>query len=241
MRVKVTFSSDKPIVFSTCYNRAIQGCIYNLMNPDFSNWLHDEGFNVDGRSLKLFTFSRLFGPFTRRGDLIVFDTRVELYVSSPVDAFMAQLCNNLLKSEIQLETNMVRAEAIDFLRKPSFSSTAIVKTLSPITVYSTLLTPRNTKKTYYYSPYENEFSTLIRENLLRKAGVLGYNAKGEFKVEPVGRVKDTYITFKGTVIRGWTGKFKVSGDQSLLEVGYEAGLGSKNSAGFGMIEVIHDV
>jgi CRISPR-associated endoribonuclease Cas6 len=41
-------------------------------------------------------------------------------------------------------------------------------TLSPITVYSTLYTAEGKKKTYYFSPYEQEFSQLVSINLARK-------------------------------------------------------------------------
>ncbi len=45
----------------------------------------------------------------------------------------------------------------------------IVKTLSPITVYSTLETPDGRKKTYYYNPFKADFKELIIKNLQRKA------------------------------------------------------------------------
>jgi CRISPR-associated endoribonuclease Cas6 len=241
MRVRLTFSSETPLTLSTCYNRAIQGCIYSLMNSDFASWLHDEGFRSFGRSFKLFTFSRLFGTFIRKGDLINFISKVHLYISSPVETFIEQLCNNLLKSKVQLETNPVKVESIEFLKKPHFCSAMIVNTLSPITVYSTLFTPQGNKKTYYYSPYEREFSTLIKQNLLKKAQILEVRSSEEFNIEPFGKIKDVYIDFKGTVVRGWKGRFKVQGDPALVEIGYETGFGSKNSAGFGMIDVIENV
>lgn len=239
MRAKYTFSSEAPIVLTKYYNRAIQGLIYNLLDTDFANWLHDTGFKYGRRSFKLFTFSRLFGPFTRRGDLIDFGKKVQLYISSPIDKFVGQLCNNLLKKKLVLETNFINVESIEFLKKPTFSPSAIIRTLSPVTVYSTLLTPQNTKKTYYYSPYEKEFSELILQNLLKKADMLNIAAKKEFKIRPYC-VKDVYVSFKETLIRGWVGEFEVEGDPNLLEIAYETGLGSKNSAGFGMIELIEN-
>lgn len=239
MRVRVTFSSDEPIVLTKSYNRAIQGLIYSLIDADFRGWLHDIGFKLGGRRFKMFTFSRLCGLFVRKGDLIYFGKKVQLYISSPIDKFMDQLCNNLLKSKVSLETSPVIVESIEFIKKPTFCSHVKARTLSPVTVYSTLLTSQNTKKTYYYSPYEKEFSQLILKNLLKKANLLGKEVEKRFQLQPL-RIKDTYINFKGTIVRGWSGEFMLDGDPNLIEVGYDAGLGSKNSAGFGMIEVVQN-
>jgi CRISPR/Cas system endoribonuclease Cas6 (RAMP superfamily) len=40
---------------------------------------------------------------------------------------------------------------------------------SPITAYSTLLTPDDKKKTYYYHPREHEFTDMVQNNLKKKA------------------------------------------------------------------------
>jgi CRISPR-associated endoribonuclease Cas6 len=45
------------------------------------------------------------------------------------------------------------------------------------------------------------------------------------------------LKFKGTWVRGWMGKYLLEGDPGLLKVAYDAGLGSKNSQGFGLFEV----
>ena len=45
--------------------------------------------------------------------------------------------------------------------------------------------------------------------------------------------------FKNTIIKGWMGLYKISGNPELLKIAYDAGIGSKNSAGFGMWEVIN--
>ncbi|MGB9682800.1 MAG: CRISPR-associated endoribonuclease Cas6, partial [bacterium] len=45
------------------------------------------------------------------------------------------------------------------------------------------------------------------------------------------------VFFKNNPIEGWTGIYELSGSPELISVTYEAGLGSKNSEGFGMWEV----
>jgi CRISPR-associated endoribonuclease Cas6 len=118
----------------------------------------------------------------------------------------------------------------------------LVHTLSPIVVYSTLLTKEGKKKTYYYSPLEEEFSGLITRNLKKKYALLnGRMLEGKVEVESIKRCREVMVSFKGTVIKGWHGKFKISGNKDLILTGYRCGFGSKNSAGFGMVEVYKDV
>ncbi|PNV79087.1 MAG: CRISPR-associated endoribonuclease Cas6, partial [Dictyoglomus turgidum] len=45
------------------------------------------------------------------------------------------------------------------------------------------------------------------------------------------------VIFKNTPIEGWAGVFELSGDPALIAITYEAGLGNKNSEGFGMWEI----
>ncbi len=37
------------------------------------------------------------------------------------------------------------------------------------------------------------------------------------------------------MIKGWNGKFRLTGDKKMLELALSAGLGAKNSQGFGLI------
>lgn len=46
------------------------------------------------------------------------------------------------------------------------------------------------------------------------------------------------IKYKGTVIKGYSGDFILKGNPELIKLAYDTGLGSKNSQGFGCIEVM---
>ena len=46
------------------------------------------------------------------------------------------------------------------------------------------------------------------------------------------------VDYKGIKIRGVVSLFHVIGAPELIRVGYECGFGDKNSAGFGMVEVL---
>ena len=116
-----------------------------------------------------------------------------------------------------------------------------IRMLSPITIYSTLSKANGGKKTYYYSPFENEFSQLISENAKKKfKAFYGKEPNGEIQLISlnVNKSNERIIFYKGTVIKGWMGIYEVSGDPELIKLTYDAGLGGKNSQGFGCFEVL---
>lgn len=241
MRLWAEFSAPGVVRLPVYYNHAVQGLIYRLLPDEYRRTLHDEGY-VDGkRSLKLFTFSRIFGKVLRaESGIIVFQPPVRLCIGSPVERFVSELANRLIKEpRVQLAGNELQLASVEFPKKPPLAGRVEFYTLSPITVYSTLYTADGRKKTYYYSPQEREFSELITANLLRKyRACRGEEVKGGVRVTPLRPVKERVVVFKGTVIKAWSGRFVMEGDTRLIETAYEAGAGSKNSAGFGMIEVV---
>jgi CRISPR-associated endoribonuclease Cas6 len=80
-------------------------------------------------------------------------------------------------------------------------------------------------------------------NLERKYQLIyGQKLEGsDIRIEPLGHKDDRYckvLQYKDTVIKGWNGIYRLRGDRRLIKVAYEAGLGSKNSQGFGCFEVM---
>jgi CRISPR-associated endoribonuclease Cas6 len=173
--------------------------------------------------------------------LVAFHPPIKVCISSPIERFLSELINQLVKnSKLQLLGNELQVTSIEIPRSPALGDEAVFYTLSPITVYSTLYTAEGKKKTYYYSPYEEEFSQLASINLARKyKAYKGEEMHGDVGITPLGRPKESIVLFKGTVIKAWAGRFKIKGDKRLIEMAYEAGIGSKNSAGFGMVEVFN--
>jgi CRISPR-associated endoribonuclease Cas6 len=243
MRIRVTLEKEGDDTFSLPihYNHLIQGWIYDSISEELAGFLHDKGFTFGKRKFKLFTFSRLLGRFNISRGLIYFEGPVWLYISTPINKFMREFANMLLrKSTIRLGRELLKAKGIAFLNGPSFSRENEIRMLSPVTAYSTLLTPEGRKKTYYYSPMEREFEEILNNNAVKKCQLVhGRVLKGHLKVIPI-KVRESIVIYKGTVIKGWMGRFKLSGPKMLMEIVYEAGLGSKNSEGFGMFEVIRN-
>ncbi|MEM2587149.1 MAG: CRISPR-associated endoribonuclease Cas6 [Candidatus Bathyarchaeia archaeon] len=213
-----------------------------MLSPDFSKFLHEAGFTVGKRSFKLFTFSRLLGRYVVNGAEIVFKPPMRLCISSPVERFVMEAVNGFLSNgKVYLYGEELKVTALELPERPQINDKILCRTLSPITVYSTLIMGDGRKKTYYYSPFEDEFSDIISKNLVKKIQALtGKELKGYVSIKPHqgSRPREHIHVFKGTVIKSWSGTYEIQGSPELITMGYEAGIGSKNSQGFGMIEVI---
>ncbi|MGQ9723630.1 MAG: CRISPR-associated endoribonuclease Cas6 [Candidatus Jordarchaeum sp.] len=221
------------------YNHLVQSMIYSNISRELADFLHDKGFIHGKRTFKLFTFSRIIGKPQISNGSIVFEGSVRLYVSSPVERFIRELATTLVqRGNVTLGDTNLLATSVSFSKPPEFKEETYIRTLSPITIYSTLYNSENQKKTYYFSPKELEFSNLLCENAQKKHSILkGERAEGSIEVEPI-RVKEVIVLYRGTVIKGWVGKFLLKGSKDLMRTVYETGLGNKNSQGFGMFEVI---
>ncbi len=242
MRMRITLRSPEGgrAVVPVSYNHLVQAAIYNSLSESLSSFLHDRGFPYGKRRFKMFTFSRLLGRFAldRGAGRLVYEGDVTLYVSSPVERLVEELAGTILRRGYLVIGNRLDVVGVSFPPTPPIGSEVEVRTLSPVTVYSTLYTPDGRRKTYYYSPYEREFSKLASSNAKKKHYVLtGRSIKSDIEVEPL-KVREVFVSYKGTIVRGWTGSFVLRGPKSLILTVYEAGLGAKNSQGFGMLEVV---
>ena len=270
MRLTITFRTALgSIKLPVHYNHILQAFIYDNISPELATFLHEKGYIYGKRSFKLFTFSRLCGKFRLSGEVaegsrevaegfslrkeardIRFESPVKLQIASSDTHFVQEFAENLLrKGNLFLSEQPIIIDSIEVHPNPKFSKGVVINTLSPITVYSTLKKQDGSKKTYYYSPYEQEFSQLITENLKKKFTLI-YSSTGASPLRAQARrvysplivspisVKEKILKYKNTVIKGWAGRFKLKGAPELISVAYDTGLGSKNSQGFGMFEMV---
>ncbi len=244
MRIKITLETrEKSLKLSIHYNHLVQSFIYTNISPKLASFLHQKGYLYGKRKFKLFTFSRIYGKFRLMGGTIEFENPFYFYLSSSDNRFIQEFAEGLLtKNNLTLNRKRVRAISIEVYPNPEFKKEMHIRTLSPITIYSTLSTKDGRKKTYYYSPYEKEFSELIGKNLKKKFHLIHKKEAKEpqFSIEPLVKktLYEKIIKYKGTIIKGWMGRFKIKASPLFLSVAYDTGLGSKNPEGFGMFEII---
>jgi len=227
------------------YNHYQQALIYNWINDEYyQSFLHDVGFKADKSTFKMFTFSKFFGNYNYNQDtkMITFTDKVWFTLSSPNDKFLEYIIDKILfTKKYLLNRQEVQVEDIKY-SKFSPSKGLEVETKSPITAHVSLKDNDKTK-TRYLSPADIEFNEIIRSNLIRKfKAFYGCEPQDDnFTIKPSdGHLKMTISNYKGFIIKGWEGKFYTNGSPELLKIGYDAGLGARNSMGFGLVEKIRN-
>ncbi|MCD6575438.1 CRISPR-associated endoribonuclease Cas6 [Candidatus Aerophobetes bacterium] len=253
MRLTITLQSSGPaslVKLSLHYNYALQSFIYHHISTHLANFIHNKGYRYEGRVFRLFTFSRMVGKYwiEKKDQTIVFSSPFKFQISSPVEEFIQEFAETLARvPDVSIENRSLLVSSIEVHFSPFITSPVFVRMLSPVTCYSTLLTADGKKKTYYFSPFEEEFSRLIRENIFKKY-VSFYQRKpasSEFSILPakVDKRSEKIIKYTPhrasyTIVKGWMGVYKLEGNPELIRLAYDAGLGAKNSQGFGMFEIM---
>lgn len=243
MRVRLSFSPIEGVcILPVHYNHVIQGFIYRHLDAEMAASLHGEGFVEGKRRLKMFVFSRLMGNPVVRDGRIVFSHEFSLVVASPEVGFLESLALHLMDAgEMRLGENRVRLASVEVAAEEVYQCPVLLQALSPITVYSTLSRADGKRKTYYYSPHEPEFCEQIMCNLQRKWRVLygsEVSAEGAYVKPYRVNTRNQHIAlYKGTVIKGWSGIYEAYLPEPLFRMALDAGLGSKNSQGFGCVTV----
>ncbi|MCS7180392.1 MAG: CRISPR-associated endoribonuclease Cas6, partial [bacterium] len=240
MRIKIVLESlnTEKVKLPLHYNYLIQSFIYNHIDKELAEFLHNKGFGYEKRKFKMFVFSRVFSnKFKIVDEEIIFDKEIYFFISSPINEFLTQFAQNLFKTcEFTFGENDLILKGIHILGIPEIRNKEKIKMISPLTIYSTLF-KKDKKKTYYYSPFEREFKILIEENLRKKYQAFYKKTFNfNFKIRPinVNKNNEKIINYKGTIIKGWLGTYEVESEPEIIKFAFDTGLGSKNSQGFGM-------
>ena len=251
--IELSSSDNDHITIPVHYNHLIQSAIYATLDRNIADFLHNTGFEGGGRRFKLFTFSRLTGAYRfnfDRGE-ITYISPAKLVVSSPVERFCESLVNGIMtKNNMRIGPVLLRIQGVKVDRplvvmdkeRAHVETEVRVKTLSPVVVYSTLLRPEGGKYTCYFQPGDGDFTRLAIENLHKKYQAI-YGAappEGEIRIKPLRQPKLQIIKYKNFVIKGYSGILSMKGPASLLQVAVDAGLGAKNSMGFGLLDLINN-
>jgi CRISPR-associated endoribonuclease Cas6 len=254
MRLKIELLAEKPVKLSVGFNEYFQALIYKYLNVDAADWLHNTGFRLEEKTFKFFTFSPFLekASFFPKEKFFLFPQKVSFYIASPLDWILEQFAVNISKCEsveIGREfpfNNRLVVSSIDIIKEERFTNPVIkVKAITPIETHSTFRTADNLKKTHYYTPFEAEFSQMVDMNLGRKwKALFKKDCPYRLKIKPLfhGNGNERIFYFgvgeKRTLIKGWKGVYLVEGDPRFLEFGYASGLGSRNTNGCGLVELI---
>lgn len=223
------------------YNYPVQSAIYRALTKDVGGFFHDTGFDYKGRSFKMFTFSRLLGKSTldRENMVLKFEGPATLVVSSPITQFCSSLATGLLKlGTVRIDQAQLHVTKVQVSEPKAEGESIDIKMLSPTVVYSTMTRYDGRKYTCYFAPGEKDFEDLTWQNLCKKYEVLTQMdppSSPRYRVEVKSNPKLSVLNYKGTVIEGYMCFLRLIGPEPILQVALDAGLGAKNSQGFGCI------
>lgn len=236
MQLKVYINLNKDLTLPINYSHILQGVIYTSLSNDihYQQMLHNVGQNDS--KFKLFTFGSLCGKHLISNKKITFSGTVFWEIRS-VDSYFIFLIYEYLKSHgitfgkenfsvnLKLEDNVIRENSIN------------IKMNSPICLNK----KSEDKKTVYISPNDTDFETYLNNNFCKK--YLSYYNTSPFsdvEITPtcVSSSDKIVTTLKNIYITAWKGNYILTGSPDYLTFLYNCGLGSRNSQGFGLFEVV---
>lgn len=258
MRFKLTLNIDKKAFGNRLplnYQYELSSFIYRAIarsDKDYASWLHSNGFRLDGKPFKLFTFSNLivpaYGIEKEEARLRIDSNQVEWLVSFLPEASTERFVRGIFSEQtfqIGDKKSVVQfhVERIEVLSPPAFYSEMTFRTLSPVCIP---LRNENWKYPKYISPNEKEAPQIILNNLINKYEAFygsPYNGNRDFDWKVLSKPKAKLTTIKtGTPqeskIKGYLFDFEIKADEELIKIAYSAGIAEKTSQSFGMIEPI---
>ena len=270
MRITLELSHRKRTVTLPINNsHLISSLIYNIVDKsssDYAERLHEQGYRLQNRAFKLFTFSPLYPGnhhkwvMHENGTMSTAEALLHVTVSSPKNEFIEHLVIGLLQEPLVLVGNQrFKVETVRKLDSPDLSDNMPFIMLSPL-----VCTTKRELEQYpqYLFPGDSEFERVLLENLLRKYQVLhgrefactseqfSFSIDHAYVERMNGKIQKLITLKEGrsdeTKIKGTLAPFRLKASRELIEVGYECGFGEKNSQGFGMVKVdvghlAHDV
>lgn len=234
------------------YQYPLQAAIYRTLaksDLEFSTWLHENGYQHNGKSFKLFTFSNLivpqYGIDRQRERLIVKSDLVTLYISFLPERSTLQFIQGLfMQQELQIADYISGVQflvrEIQVMPPLDYHADMAFSTLSPICI-----SMRNERGHMdYLAPTDPHYSLGILTGLLsRYDAIYGhpFNGTPHCHLQLLNEPKSALIRIKAgtpneTRVRGYRYQFRIDLPAELMHIAYESGLGEKGSMGFGMIE-----
>lgn len=236
------------------YQYPLQSAIYRTLassDLEFSTWLHENGYQQQGKRFKLFTFSNLivpqYGIDRQRERLIVKSDLVVLYISFLPERSTQQFIQGLFQQQViqvadYLSCVQFVVREIQVMPPLDYHPDMTFKTLSPVCISC-----RNEQNNMdYLAPSDSRYELGILTGLLARYDVIHgkpFSGTPYCHLQVLGQPKSVLVRIKAatpdeTRVRGYRFHFKVDLPEELMQIAYESGLGEKGSMGFGMVEVV---
>lgn len=239
----------------------MMAAIYKLLqlgSSEFSEFLHNIGYKLNGQSFKLFTFTLKFDDAKLfSNSLLLQSPFAKLYISSPlIDEFVKNiLIGSFEKQRMEIYSENIKTEFairdVELIPKENFTIRNYFKLASPL-VLSKKITLKGIDTKYYFRVEDNieEINKSLNNNLIKKYEIINnktYNGDGvELKWDKEyilsAQRSNKRLSKKTSILKdinnpidviGMFCPFLLEGDVELIKTGYECGFGENNSLGFG--------
>ena len=237
------------------YQYYLSAWIYKVIgkaDPEFSTFLHSEGYTVGNKRFKLFTYSPLnFGRPTLWKEKSLFEIHtdqlnlfVSFHLAQAAEKFIIGLFNN---QEVYVGDQFngldLVVKQVERLPEPTLMNTMSYRAVSPVVIS---LRSENSKYAQYLSPVDTNYIDLLRQNLCNKydsipnVDPLSKDLSFEFKLNSEPKSKLVTVkpyTPEQSKVRGFVFDFTLNCPLEMHRLILSSGIGEKNSMGFGWVEV----
>lgn len=237
MRLSLNFDLENehlPIQYRECVLSFIK-----LSLSEYDMEYFKKFYNNKDNIIKPYTFSVFFkSPEFKEDEIIINNKKLDINLSIAdyeASIILYNAFNQQKNKKFSLNRNSWTLKNISMLMEKKISSNEIIiKFMSPLVVRS-----RQNQKDFYYSFEYKEFLDILKINIEEQLSITNFpkNIVDTFCLEPI-KAKKVIVKFYEKKMETSVGIFKMSGDKELLKYLYEAGLGSRHSAGFGMFEIV---
>lgn len=247
------------------YQYPISAWIYRTISEgdnEFARFLHEQGFGTAHKSYKFFTFSMLdlahCHHHINHDHITINGGKISLEISflapETLNHFITGVFTNQKLTIADKRSRLeLQVASVEMQPKKQFSDRVTFRTLSPILISERTEGHRSGR---YCHPDDPGYNNLFLNNLTCKysaamqAGFINTdpNQTDQTKsIVPVLKItslpKKKGITIKAgtsqeTKIIGYIFEFTINAPHQLIEIGYHAGFGEKNSMGLGCVRTM---
>lgn len=256
MRFKITLSrTGRQKMLPMDYQYYLSSWIYNAISrgdSEFAEFLHTEGYINGYKHFKLFNYSPLdFGRPKLWKEKALFEIQAEqivlkisFHLDEAAEKFIIGLFNNQqVYVGDQFNGLDLVVKQVERLPEPVLANTMNYKAVSPVVISQKR---EDSKYASYLAPGDELYTELLQQHLWNKFQSIpnGSNLPedADFKFEPKSEARSKLITIKSNTpeqskIRGFTFDFELTCPVEIHRLIMAAGIGEKNSMGFGWCEV----
>lgn len=257
MRFKITLNrTGRQRMLPVDYQYYLSAWIYKVIgraDPEFSSFLHTEGYTAGYKQFKLFNYSPLnFGKPTLWKEKSLFEIHtdqlflsVSFHLAEAAEKFIIGLFNNQqVYVGDQFNGLDLVVSQVERLPEPDLKSTMNFRAVSPVVIS---LKDENSKYARYLSPVDDGYIDQVRKSLWTKynsiPNITSQPGELNFRFKLKGGSKSKLVTIKPytpeqSKVRGFVFDFSLTCPIEIHQLILATGIGEKNSMGFGWVEIV---